>query len=289
MNGNKSVNADFTLNGSYALVITIDPVASGSVEATPSGPYYYGTVVTLTATANTGYTFDYWSGDASGTDPVTTVMMTGNKSVTAHFTPNQYILTLIIDGEGMVIKNPDQITYDYNSVVQLTAVPAADWVFSSWSGDLTGNANPQSITMTGNKTVTAHFTYDGDDTEAPVLKFKKPISNGMYIFNQFIMQLRSLKMPIIVHLLTIEANASDNDSGIDRVEFYINGVLKSTDDSAPYDYNWVTVICGKYNLSMKAYDNAGNVAISEQTVFRWRIHPILDYLLVFFGIVLKQH
>jgi hypothetical protein len=96
-------------------------------------------------------------------------------------------------------------------------------------------------------------------------------------------------MPIIVHLLTIEANASDNDSGIDRVEFYINGVLKSTDDSAPYDYNWVTVICGKYNLSMKAYDNAGNVAISEQTVFRWRIHPILDYLLVFFGIVLKQH
>ena len=288
MTGNKAVTATFT-QCIYTLSMSVDPVAGGSVGAVPSPPYYYGTVVTLTASANPGYSFDHWSGDASGTSPVATVTMTGDRSVTAHFTQNQYTLTIIIDGEGSVLKDPDQITYGYNTVVNLTAVPAAHWVFSSWSGDLTGNTNPQNITMTGNKTVTARFTYDGNDTKAPVVEITKPIRNGMYIFNQFIMQFRSLKMPIIVHLLTIEVNATDNESGIDRVEFYINGVLKSSDDSTPYSHNWITLICGKYNLTAKAYDNAGNVAISELSVFRWRIHPILDYLLVFFGIVLTSN
>jgi uncharacterized repeat protein (TIGR02543 family) len=40
----------------------------------------------------------------------------------------------------------------------LTAVPAAGWTFSNWSGDLTGSTNPDTIIMDGNKTVTATFT-----------------------------------------------------------------------------------------------------------------------------------
>ncbi|MDQ1256757.1 MAG: trimeric autotransporter adhesin, partial [Candidatus Hydrogenedentes bacterium] len=43
--------------------------------------------------------------------------------------------------------------------VQLTATPAADYRFDGWEGDLTGNDNPASITMDGDKTVTARFVY----------------------------------------------------------------------------------------------------------------------------------
>jgi hypothetical protein len=61
--------------------------AYGSEESRPSDAttYKYGTVVTLTASANVGWSFSGWSGDAVGNDNPINVTMTGNKSVTATF------------------------------------------------------------------------------------------------------------------------------------------------------------------------------------------------------------
>ena len=72
----------------------------------------------------------------------------------------EHILTVNIVGSGSVTKSPDQLTYTYGTVVQLTATADPGWTFSSWSGDLTGSTNPDSITMDGDKTVTATFTQD---------------------------------------------------------------------------------------------------------------------------------
>lgn len=68
----------------YTLTTTVSPAGSGTVSPS-SGTYVAGTVVALTATAASGYTFNYWGGAASGTSRSTTVTMTSNKSVTAHF------------------------------------------------------------------------------------------------------------------------------------------------------------------------------------------------------------
>jgi uncharacterized repeat protein (TIGR02543 family) len=89
INGNTNISTQkqfSVLVGDFTLAILVDPVEGGTVSASPSPPYSYN-VVTLTATANPGYTFDHWSGDATGSSPVTTVMMAGDKSVTAHFIP----------------------------------------------------------------------------------------------------------------------------------------------------------------------------------------------------------
>ncbi len=43
-------------------------------------------------------------------------------------------------------------------MVQLTATPAAGWTFANWSGDATGTDNPVSVTIDGNKAVTANYT-----------------------------------------------------------------------------------------------------------------------------------
>ena len=141
----------------YTLSITID--GSGcSVTKNPSQTTYaYGTVVQLTAVPGTGWAFSSWSGNLSGSTNPTSITMNGNKSVTAHFTQNQYMLTITIDGSGSVTKNPNQATYSYSQVVTLTAVPGTGWMFSSWTGDLTGTQNPTTITMNGNRAVTAHF------------------------------------------------------------------------------------------------------------------------------------
>ena len=53
--------------------------------------------------------------------------------------------------------NPDQNSYNYGDVVQLTAVPAAGWYFSGWTGDVVSTDNPLTITITGNMTLTANY------------------------------------------------------------------------------------------------------------------------------------
>ena len=63
--------------------------------------------------------------------------------------------------------------------------------------------------------------------------------------------------------VSITANASDS-VGVTRVEFYVNGVLQTTDTSTPYLCSWNTtaLAAGTYTLSAKAYDAAGNVGTS---------------------------
>lgn len=72
---------------SYSLTVNISPSAGGSVSRSPNNTTYTtGTVVTLTATPASGYTFSGWSGGASGTAASTTVTMNANQTVTATFT-----------------------------------------------------------------------------------------------------------------------------------------------------------------------------------------------------------
>jgi hypothetical protein len=61
-------------------------------------------------------------------------------------------------GSGTVIKNPNQAMYPDGSIVTLSASPNNGWVFSGWSGAISGSINPTEITMTEDKTVTAIFT-----------------------------------------------------------------------------------------------------------------------------------
>jgi uncharacterized repeat protein (TIGR02543 family) len=75
---------------------------------------------------------------------------------------NNYTLTVNITGQGSVTLNPPGGTYNAGTNVTLTAVADPGWVFSGWSGDLTGSTNPETITMDSNKTVTATFTQDDD-------------------------------------------------------------------------------------------------------------------------------
>jgi uncharacterized repeat protein (TIGR02543 family) len=153
----------------YTLTVNINPQGAGSVSLNPGGGNYPpGSQVTLTATPNPGYTFSSWSGDASGSTNPTTITMNGNKSVTANFTvipPCSYTLSVNIipltyapPAPGTVTINPQKNTYCAGDQVTLKATPNSGWTFSSWSGGASGSANPTTITMNGNKSVTANFT-----------------------------------------------------------------------------------------------------------------------------------
>ncbi len=68
----------------FTLSIGASPSGAGSVSPSGGG-YVWGVQVTLTASPASGYTFDYWSGSASGTTPTVTITMDSPKSITANF------------------------------------------------------------------------------------------------------------------------------------------------------------------------------------------------------------
>lgn len=155
IDGNKAVTATFTLN---VYTLTVNVVGTGcSVSRDNNGPYHYNDVVHLTANAALGWTFSQWSGALAGNANPVALTITGNLIVTATFTQDQYTLTVTTTGTGSVGITPSQATYTYGTIVTLTANPAAGWSFDHWSNDLSGTTNPTTITMTGNKAVTATF------------------------------------------------------------------------------------------------------------------------------------
>ncbi len=69
--------------------------------------------------------------------------------------PPEYTLTINSDHGSVTADVPPP--YHEGDVVELTCHPDVGWSFLEWSGDLVSTANPASITMDGNKSVTANY------------------------------------------------------------------------------------------------------------------------------------
>jgi len=169
MDSSKTVTANF-VRSSYTLTVNINPSGAGSVTLNPSGGVYVaGTTVTLTAVANSGYVFSNWSGSLTGSQNPATIVMNSSKTVTANFVRSSYTLTVNINpsGAGSVTLNPSGGVYVAGTTVTLTAVANSGYVFSNWSGSLTGSQNPTTIVMNSNKTLTANFVQQSTTTQQP--------------------------------------------------------------------------------------------------------------------------
>jgi len=97
----------------YTLAISINPSDAGSVSPS-GGEYDSGVQITLTATPSDDYTFDYWSGHASGTLTAVTITMDSDKDVTAYFQKKapavEATVTRVVDGDTIVV-SLEGITY----------------------------------------------------------------------------------------------------------------------------------------------------------------------------------
>jgi uncharacterized repeat protein (TIGR02543 family) len=157
-----TVNQNMTVTGNFAAApprtLTITYNGNGTVTRNPDKPTYLnGETVTLTPVPAANASFVNWSGGASGAANPLTVVMDGNKAITANFADNIYTLSIVPILNGTVSASPQKPAYYQGEVVTLTPTPALGYVFDSWSGDLTGNAVPGMLTMTKNSTVTANF------------------------------------------------------------------------------------------------------------------------------------
>ena len=173
MTAASAVGAIFTIQ---RFTLTVTAPTNGTITGTGincgtggtdcTQDFDYNTVVPLVATPVTGYSLGGWTGACSGTGACS-VTMTQARTVGATFTIQRFTLTVspqptngTVTGLGILCGpgNADcSETYDYNTVVALTAVPATGYDFGGWTGACTGTG-VCSVTMTQARTVGTSFT-----------------------------------------------------------------------------------------------------------------------------------
>ena len=263
MDRSKAVTANFAAVPPSTYTVTLPVRTGGTVTKSPNLSFYsQGSVVTLTPTANSGYSFSGWRFDAYGNANPFQLTMDQNKTPVADFvqnspssavveisvpfsvsvpwqglsvqklvknpgsglmywsayatvpwirfttnggmipggngsdnplnfvcdenpltvsrtaeirvnapgaTNNPQIYTITQDAgvphfalnvasnNGTVAKSPDQTSYATGTQVTLTATPISGYQFTGWSGDITGSQPSATVTMDGNKNITANF------------------------------------------------------------------------------------------------------------------------------------
>ena len=149
---------------SFSVTIQSSPDAGGST--TGAGQFYQGSSTIITATPNTGYSFDGWNGEGVS-DPTTSstfVNMTQDRSIEATFTLKSYELD-VSAGDGGSASGSGSFLHGFPATI--TATPNTGYSFSEWVGDgiLSSTSESTSVSMTENRSVAAIFTINSYDLD----------------------------------------------------------------------------------------------------------------------------
>ncbi|MBL7125958.1 MAG: InlB B-repeat-containing protein [Dehalococcoidales bacterium] len=158
MDCSKKITASFsrTMN---TLTMRVDGNGS-TTPAAGNNSYEEGTVISITATPESGWRFNGWTGDVAEPDiAITTVTIDSDKTVTANFSRTLNTLTMRVDGNGSTTPAAGNNSYEEGTVISITATPESGWRFNGWMGDV---AEPDiaitTVTIDSNKAVTASFS-----------------------------------------------------------------------------------------------------------------------------------
>jgi len=132
----------------------------GNVNSS-GGSYESGTSITLTATANDGYTFSAWSNGS--TDNPLTLSVGSNLSLTAEFVKQKYALTVNVVGKGEVreeiVDSGKGTDYESGTTVRLTPIPEGDWSFYRWNNQIVDTTQIKEIFISKPTTINAKFDF----------------------------------------------------------------------------------------------------------------------------------
>ncbi|MDR1405012.1 MAG: InlB B-repeat-containing protein [Candidatus Methanoplasma sp.] len=190
MDGNKDIISWFCANADDLVSVLVDRngTGNGKVEYVFDSVMYefsYGSatrlpkdVYSITAAADSGSTFVWWTGDLTTLSANETLNVSGSKSVTAWFFDENNVAEVTVSkdgtGNGTVSVQRDGVwhTLSYATVnvpkgtIDYKAEPSIGSTFVWWTGDLCGIEAQQSFNVTGSHTVTAWFYLNNDVTTA---------------------------------------------------------------------------------------------------------------------------
>ena len=153
------------LPNTYTITATADPNVGGTVSG--AGEYNQGASCTLTATANTGYTFVNWTknGTQVSTNPSYTFTVTESGSYVAHFQINSYNITATANPtNGGSVSGAG--TFNHGASCTVIATSADGYTFMNWTenGSVVSNDANYSFIVTSNRSLVANFEEQQPDT-----------------------------------------------------------------------------------------------------------------------------
>ncbi len=121
------------------LTLNASPAAGGSISVSPppdtDGKYAAFTVIRLTSNtdANGGYNFNSWSGDLSGVNNPASLVMDGDRTVTANYSPTTPATLAYFGVDGV----PSPLIAGTPASLTITAYDANMNVFTGYTGTIT--------------------------------------------------------------------------------------------------------------------------------------------------------
>ncbi len=115
--------------------------------------------------------------------------------------------------------------------------------------------------------------------EIPTVEISKPLSGGLYIFDNLIWslyktkktssQLLQINPTLIIGYITIEVRTRGLDDRVNRIDIYINDKLTYSSEEESFNWLWKTPGFGPQTLTVRAYDFSGNQYRDEMMVWKF--------------------
>lgn len=106
------------------------------------------------------------------------------------------------------------------------------------------------------------------DLTPPSSTITKPADKILYLFDNEIMPTVLFKKSVIIGKITIEINSEDANE-VNKIEFYIDQLLKKTINDPPYKWTWGEKSSfGDHIITTIVYDESGAASRNEITVFK---------------------
>ena len=161
VNGDRTLVAHFATQApnEYTITVTADPTNGGTVSG--GGTYQQGQSCTVTASANTGYTFTNWTenGNVVSSNASYTFTVTANRSLVAHFSTQSCAISVSANPtNGGTVSGGGAYNYGQSCTVHATA--NSGYLFTKWTENgtqVSTDAN-YTFTVTGDRNLVAHFT-----------------------------------------------------------------------------------------------------------------------------------
>ena len=164
--GSSAATYTATFSTQYRLTVSASPAAGGTVAPASGNFYNAGTVVSISATPNSGYTFSGWTGSvASASSASTTVTMSAPETVTANFSSSGGTFSLsptsanvlALAGSGTVTVTAPSSTATWTAVSNSSFLTIASGASGTGNGTVgysvaantTGSARTGTLTIAG--------------------------------------------------------------------------------------------------------------------------------------------
>lgn len=253
VNDDRTLTANFQYQqpSTYTITVSANPSNGGSVSG--GGIYQQGQQCTVSATANSNYTFVKWTenGTQVSTNPTYSFTVNSNRTLVAHFQnqPSQYTISVSANPtNGGTVSGGG--TYSQGQTCTLVASPNPNFDFVNWTegGNVVSTSATYSFSVNCNRTLVAHF----ESHVFTIAAYPEP-SEGGTIYGD-----GTYSGGIICHLIAVPNN---NYSFLNWTE---NGVVVSSDS----DYSFVVTGNRTLTANFIFFDS-----IDEDAAEEIEIHP----------------